>query len=183
MKRLNRHVCLWAVVVIVASPAAVAQPANLLATISGGGTGAFVAGEELEGLTTQFAVGAMVSDQPIDNLCDEALDGLGVGDFNVTDGNDFLAAMEEFNCSLRIDGVGFVMIIGRVLQGRVNGDGSVTLCGLADIPIDTFTGETFIDCPFAVTFAADGSGFTYYDFVTGPDGDAEAVVCGNVNVR
>lgn len=60
---------------------------------------------------------------------------------------------------------------------------SITLCGLADIPIDTFSGETFVDCPFAVTFRADGSGFTYYDVITGPPGDAETVVNGDVSIH
>lgn len=153
--------------------------------VSGGGTGAFDPGEELEGYTTQFAVGAILSDIPVENECDAALDGLGVGDFTVTDGEGFVAAMGEFNCSLNIkgEGGGFVVILGDVLQGRVNEDGSITLCGLADIPIDTFSGETFIDCPFAVTFRADGSGFTYYDVVTGPAGDAETFIHGNVNIH
>jgi len=149
--------------------------------VSGGGTAAFDEGEELDGFTTQFAVGAIVSDIPVENECDAALDGLGVGDFTVTDG-DFNAATGQFNCSLMI-GEDFLIILGDVLQGRVNGDGSVTLCGLADIPIDTFTGEQFFDCPFAVTFRADESGFTYYDIVTGPDGDAETVVNGNINIH
>lgn len=150
--------------------------------VSGGGTGAFDEGEELEGFTTQFAVGAIVTDVSVANDCDSALDGLGVGDFTVTDGDDFYVANGTFNCSLMIDS-DFLIILGDVLQGRVNDDGSVTLCGLADIPIDTFSGQTFADCPFAVTFRADVSGFTYYDFVTGPTGDAESLVSGNVTIH
>lgn len=159
------------------------QAGKPLAIVSGGGTAAFDEGEELEGFTTQFAVGAIVSDVAVEDQCDEALDSLDVGDFTVTEGGGFKAATGEFNCSLRIPGEGFVVILGDVHQGRVNGDGSITLCGLAHIPIDTFTGETFIDCPFAVTFSAEGSGFTYYDIITGPAGDAETVVHGNVNVH
>ena len=176
----------WVVAVALAawSPAGARADGPYL-MISGGGTAAFDEGEELEGFTTQFAVGAIVSDIPVTNACDAALDGLGVGDFTVTDGEGFTAAMGEFNCSLMIkgEGGGFVVILGDVLQGRVNGDGSVTLCGLADSPIDTFSGETFIDCPFAVTFRADESGFTYYDFITGPPGDAETIVNGNVEIH
>ena len=153
--------------------------------ISGGGTGAFDAGEELERFTTQFAVGVVISDIYVENDCDEALDGLGVGDFTVTDGDGFTAANGEFNCSLMIkgDGGGFVVILGDVLQARVNENESITLCGLADIPIDTFSGLQFFDCPFAVTFRADGSGFTYYDVVTGPDGDAETCINGAVLIH
>ena len=124
----------------------------------------------------------IVSEVPVTNDCDLALDGLGVGDFTVTDGDDFYAAIGTFNCSLMIDG-DFLIIFGDVLQGRVNDDDSVTLCGLADIPIDTFSGQTFVDCPFAVTFRADESGFTYYDVVTGPAGDAETLVNGNVKIH
>ena len=168
--------------VLILSVAGPALAGNTVATVSGGGTAAFDPGEELEGETTQFAVGAIVSDVPVPNDIDPLLDGLGVGDFTVSDGN-FFDATGEFNCSLAIEDVGFVMIIGHVSQGRVNGDGSITLCGLADIPIDTFSGGAFFDCPFAVTFRADGSGFTYYDVITGPAGDAETVVHGNINVH
>ena len=187
MRCVNRLFGCWAAVamagLLVVSMSEEVQAGKPLANVSGGGTAAFDAGEELEGETTQFAVGAIVRDEPIDNQCDADLDDLGVGDFLVTDGDDFMAATGEFNCSLMIEDVGFVVIIGHVSQGRVNGDGSVTLCGLADIPIDTFSGESFVDCPFAVTFRADGSGFTYYDIITGPAGDAETVEKGNIKVH
>jgi hypothetical protein len=186
---VNRIFGCWAAVAVagllVVSLSAEAQADNPLANVSGGGTAAFDEGEENFGFTTQFSVGAIVRDEPVDNQCDEDLDGLGVGDFTVTDGDDFMAATGEFNCSLDIEGEdgGFVMIVGHVSQGRVNDDGSVTLCGLADIPIDTFSGESFVDCPFAVTFRADGSGFTYYDIITGPAGDAETVEKGHINLH
>ena len=160
-------------------------PAGPVVTVNGGGTAAFDPGHPLEGFTTQFSVGAHVTDIPVVNECDPALDGLGVGDYTVTDGDDFVAATGHFNCSLMImgEGGGFLIILGDVLQGRVNGDGSVTLCGLADIPIDTFSGESFTDCPFAVTFRANESGFTYYDVVTGPIGDSETLIHGNVEIH
>lgn len=188
MLRLRFQMNLAAVIVASALVAFIplrVEAAPPVVNVNGGGTAAFDEGEELEGFTTQFSVGAHLSDEPVENLCDDALDGLGVGDFTVTDGNDFVAASGYFNCSLNIqgEGGGFLIILGNVLQGRVNDDDSITLCGLADIPIDTFSGQTFIDCPFAVTFRTDESGFTYFDVVTGPAGDAETLVNGNVSIR
>lgn len=155
------------------------------ATVSGSGTAAFDEGEELEGFTTQFAAGAVISDQPIANECDGELDGLGLGDFTVTDGDDFMAATGEFNCSILIESGGdaFAIIIGQVSQGRSNGDGSVTLCGRARV-VDFFTGGIFEDCPFAVVLQdGDPDRFTYYDIVTGPAGDSETVVKGSIKVN
>ncbi len=153
-----------------------------IAHVSGGGTGAFDPGEELDGFTTQFAVGAIVSDEPTANECDAALDGLGLGDFTVTDG-DFSAATGEFNCSVNFMGEGFAIIIGHVSQGRLNGDGTVTLCGRADV-VDLFLGEIFLDCPFAVQLEdGDPDHFVYYDIVTGTAGDAETIVNGQINVH
>lgn len=183
---LRFHVCslVIATVALTLNPLTT-QAAQPVVQVNGGGTGAFDAGEELEGFTTQFSVGAHLTDTPVVNLCDAAIDSLGVGDFTVTDGDDFVAASGHFNCSLNIqgEGGGFLIILGDVLQGRVNDDSSITLCGLADIPIDTFSGETFSDCPFAVTFRADESGFTYYDIVTGPAGDSETVVNGGIDIH
>jgi len=188
MMDLNRRKMTWMAAVATAGAVLALAPMGVwadrpLATISGGGTAAFNGGEELEGFTTQFSVGAGVWNVPVENGCDDDFADLGdewegleavAGDFMNADGH--------FMCMLQIKGEGMVVILGTVSQGRLNADGSATLCGRATI-VDHFVGEIFTAEPFAVTLREGPDGFTYYDVVTGPAGDGETVVKGKITLK
>lgn len=194
MKCLNRYFCRLAVVAIAAAtlmflPTAVQAGGKPLATVSGGGTAVFPDNHPfLPGTTTQFGIGAVISNDLVDNQCDMDLDSLGVGSYMVTNG-EFKAATGNFMCALVGPDVNApnpgVVITGHVTQGRVNGDGSVTLCGLATF-VDFFEGEPniFPGQPWAIHLV-DGvpDSFVYYDGVTGPGGDFEEVTKGHIQIK
>ena len=165
-----------------------------VAGVSGGGTALFVEGSTGFGLTTQFSVGATVSDDPDASNPNCGLSegaDLGAG-YNHASGhffcailpNPFLPVPADPNAEFPIP---LVTISGKVHQGRVNGDGSITLCGIAN-GYDMLFDAPFKDLPFAVTLRDNNDSFTYWDAfivdVLGQvQGDTEEVVKGKIKIR
>lgn len=132
------------------------------AKVKGGGVAAFDEGEELFPFVTGFGVKARVGEEG--------------------------RARGEFLCSLDApeSGIPPLVIIGDVNNGSVNEDGSVTLEGMAIVE-HLETGE-LLDGPFdfAVILWPGGPGvgrFIYFDYVTGPAGDAETVTEGGIRIQ
>jgi hypothetical protein len=69
------------------------------------------------------------------------------------------SASGQFTCQIP----GVVIIAGDVLDGWVNGDGSVTIEGLAH-GYDHFFGARFTDLPFTVTLRAGAPGVGGFDY-------------------
>ena len=127
-------------------------------------------------------MGASIWNAPTDNFCAGEFAALGEEwEGAEVIAGDFLQASGHFMCMLQIEGEGMVVISGAIRQGRLNADGSATVCGLG-IVVDHFVNEVFFEQPFAVTLRDGPDGFTYYDVVTGPVGDAETVVVGKVKI-
>jgi hypothetical protein len=152
---------LTAVFMLAALPAAHSDDNEWVARVSGQGTAAFDEGEELFGYETGWAVHARIRENG--------------------------RARGEFYCDLPDHPeIPPLAILGDVDRGKVNQDGSVTLEGVA-IVVHLETGE-LLDGPFdfAVTLWPGRAGvgrFIYYDYVTGPAGDAETVTEGRIRIR
>lgn len=143
------------VVLLSANYALAAQP---VATVNGGGIAAFDPGEELAGEVTEFSVGAHLH-----------ADGTATG---------------HFNCVI----AGFATIVGDVQNGTIIDGNTVYLSGKAMFT-DQFDGNPPLierEEDFNVTLTAGGPGeghFLYVDKITGPAGDAETVVTGQINIK
>jgi len=138
---------------IFATASTAARAAEPLVTISGGGTASF---DDIEGLESQFSVGAVLRD-------DGTIEG-------------------HFVCMI----VAFVTISGDVTDATWNGDGTVTLSGVAHGIEHTPDGPVpFDDCDFNVTLREGGpgvGGFVYQDCVVPPPGDAETIERGQIAI-
>ncbi|MEX0714370.1 MAG: hypothetical protein WD278_18685 [Pirellulales bacterium] len=149
--RIPSFAALAAVFALAGLPAT-AQAAGPQVTVSGGGTASF---DFVEGLESQFSVGAVIHD-------DGSVEG-------------------HFMCMI----VGIVAISGHVTDGTLNADGSVTLSGVGHgiVLIPEVFGP-FEDCPFEVTLWQGGPGvgrFFYSDCVA--VGDAETVESGHIMIK
>lgn len=146
-----KRVTILLAILLVGLPAA-AHAARPLAKVSGGGTASF---DDIEGLESQFAIGATIRD-----------DGTAQG---------------RFVCMI----VGMVAITGDISNGVLNGDGSVTFSGVGhgiDLTPEFF--GPFQGCEFEVTLWPGGpgvGGFVYSDCVV--TDDAETVESGTIMIK
>jgi len=136
MRTLLNLLAVGALAALAASPVPV-KAASAVAMVSGGGTGDFVATPNSVTTSgyTDFSIGATVYD-----------DGTAQG---------------RFVCMIPA----VVTISGDILGGQRNGDGSVTVWGLAR-GYDHFFKTTFTNMPFTATFRdgrAGTGGFDYRD--------------------
>jgi hypothetical protein len=129
------------------------RAAEPLVTISGGGTASF---DDIEGLESQFSVGAVIRD-------DGTIDG-------------------HFMCMI----VAVVTVSGDVTGATWNDDGTVTLSGVAHgVEHTPDSHAPFDNCKFNVTLREGGpgvGGFVYQDCVVPPPGDAETIEQGQIAI-